>query len=345
MKKIRHCKKIIYLSYLKQMAGTKFKPQFRRILHIHRLLQEGCYPNAKVIAEARTIECSTRTIKRDIQYMKYDFNAPIEYDPAKNGYYYTEPGWDLPSPLMVTEGELFSLAIAEHILGQYRNAPVYSKLKNVFGKIEEMLPNTVTVGKDWLESVFSFTSIPGVKIDPKVWEEIFSGIKAGKKVLLWYKTPGYDESLKRLVAPYHLFCNDAQWYVIGYDSYSEDVRLFALHRIKNIRSSDFDYSIPEDFNYRDYIDAPLGMFIDEDVHSVELLFNKEVAPYIRERQWHPEQHIEDRSDGGVVLSFHTRQLTSVLHWVLSWGGSVQVLGPEKLVEMIKASLSEALKRY
>ncbi len=327
------------------MAGPKFKPQYRRILHIHRLLRGNFYPNAATIAENRNIECSTRTIKRDIQYMKFDLNAPIEYDTAKNGYFYTEPGWDLPSPLMVTEGELFSLAIAEHILGQYRNAPVYSTLKTVFGKIEEMLPNTVTVGKDWLDSVFSFTSIPGVEVDPKVWEGIFGGIKAGKKVLVWYKTPGYDESLKRLIAPYHLFCNDAQWYVIGYDSYSEDVRLFALHRIENIKPSDFNYSIPEDFNYHDYIDAPLGMFIDEDMHQVKLLFSKDAAPYIRERQWHPEQHIENTDDDGIILSFQTRQLISVLHWVLSWGGSVKVLGPEKLVEMIKTSLSEALKKY
>jgi proteasome accessory factor B len=277
--------------------------------------------------------------------MKYDLNAPIEYDPARKGYYYSEPNWDLPSPLMVTEGELFSLAIAEHILGQYRNTPVFPTLQSVFGKIEEMLPSTVTVSKDWLEAVFSFTSVPGVTIDPKVWEELFGGMKQGKKVLFWYKTPGYEESLKRLVAPYHLFCNDAQWYVIGHDSYSEDNRLFALHRIDKIKRSNFDYSIPENFDYRDYIDAPLGMFIDEDIHNVKLLFYKDAAPYIREREWHPEQHIEDADNGGIILSFKTRQLISVLHWILSWGGSVKVLGPEKLVEMIKTSLSEARSRY
>jgi predicted DNA-binding transcriptional regulator YafY len=72
------------------MAGGKFKPHYRRILHIHRLLKEGRYPNAVTLSEHRDIECSTRTIKRDIQYMKYDLDAPIEYDPRRNGYYYPQ---------------------------------------------------------------------------------------------------------------------------------------------------------------------------------------------------------------------------------------------------------------
>jgi proteasome accessory factor B len=327
------------------MAGGKFKPQYRRILHIHRLLKEGRYPNAVTLSEHRDIECSPRTIKRDIQYMKYDLDAPIEYDPRRNGYYYAEPGWEVPSPLMVTEGELFSLAVAEHILEQYRNTPVFSTLKNVFGKIEEMLPSTVTVAKDWLESVFSFTSVPGVRIDTEVWRALFGGMKTGRKLLIWYKTPGYDDSLERMVSPYHIFCNDAQWYVIGHDSYSEDIRLFALHRIEKLKPTDFPYSVPRDFDYRNYIDAPLGMFIDEELHPVKLLFFREAAPYIREREWHPDQRIEERSDGSLLLEFRTRQLQSVLHWVLTWSGSVKVLGPEKLVEMTKKRLADALERY
>ena len=327
------------------MAGQKFKPQYRRILHIHRLLRNNTYPNAADIAKDRDIECSSRTVKRDIQYMRYDLNAPIDYDSVKNGYYYTESGWELPSPLMVTEGELFSLAIAEHILEQYRNTPVFPTLKNLFGKIEEMLPSTVTIGKEWLDSVFSFSSIPGVHIAPKIWIDLFNGMKNGKKLFLWYKAPGYDKGLKRTLAPYHLFCNDAQWYVIGHDSYSEEIRLFALHRIEKIELTDFDFPIPEDFNYRNYIDAPLGMFIDEDVYNVELLYSKEAAPYIWEREWHPEQTIEKRDDNRIVLKFRTRQLTSVLHWALSWGGSVKVLSPDKLIKMIKGSLSSALELY
>ena len=327
------------------MAGSKFKPQYRRILHIHRQLKENRYPNAVTLAEHRDIECSPRTIKRDIQYMKYDLDAPIEYDSPRNGYYYAEPGWEIPSMLMVTEGELFTLAIAEHILGQYRNTPVFPTLKNVFGKIEEMLPSTVTVEKDWLESVFSFTSVPGVFIEKEIWQTLFDGLKSGRKILIWYKTPGYEESMQRMVAPYHIFCNDAQWYVIGHDSYSEDVRLFALHRIEKIKTTDFTYTIPDDFDYRDYIDAPLGMFIDGEVHDVELLFFREAAPYIREREWHPEQEIEDALDGGVILKFRTRQLQSVLHWVLTWNGAVKVLGPDKLVEITKESLITALGRY
>jgi proteasome accessory factor B len=327
------------------MAGEKFKPQFRRILYIHRLLKEDRYPNATTIARDWHIECSPRTIKRDIDYLRDELNAPIEYDPAKRGYFYDEQGYDLPTAIMITEGELFSLSIAQHILEQYRNTPVYPQLQSTFGKIERLLPSAISVQKDWVDTTFSFTSVPGVEIDEKVWKVLFDSLRTSTRVKIWYTTPGYDTSLERVLAPYHIFCNDALWYVIGHDSYSDDIRLFALHRIEKIGKSNNTFTVPDDFSYTEYIDAPLGMFIDKDADTVKLLFTKDAAPYIREREWHPEQELAEEDNGSVLLSFKTRQLTSVLHWALSWGGAVKVLEPERLITMMKKSLIEAMGRY
>jgi predicted DNA-binding transcriptional regulator YafY len=321
------------------------RPQFRRIRFIHRQLQENRYPNATSIANNWHIECSPRTVKRDIEYMRDEWNAPIEYDASKRGYYYFEQGYELPSMMMITEGELFSLSIAEHILEQYRDTPVFHTLKNTFSKIEEILPEAVTVNKNWIDTMFSFNYVPGVEIDAEVWDVLFDGLRTLTKVRIWYKTPPYDDSLERTISPYHIICNDAKWYVIGHDSRSEDIRLFALHRIEQIQRTRNSYAIPGDFSYKDYIDAPLGMYINNEAYDVKLLFGREAAHHILEREWHPEQTVTEAEGGSVLLSFRTRQLTSVLHWVLSWGGSVKVLGPERLIEMVKENLAEARARY
>lgn len=227
---------------------------------------------------------------------------------------------------MVTEGELFSLSIAEHILEQYRSTPIFNTLKNTFGKIEDILPSTVSVNKNWIDTMFSFNYVPGVEIDRDVWDILFDGMRTLTKVRIWYKTPPYEDSLERIISPYHIICNDAKWYVIGHDSRSDDIRLFALHRIEQIRKTRDSYSIPGDFTYKDYIDAPFGMYIDDEAYDVELLFDREAAHHILEREWHPEQTVTKGDGGSVILSFRTRQLTSVLclfrRAVLNW--------PEKL---------------
>ena len=81
------------------------KKQMLRIIRLVDLLRKNCYPNCSTIAglmwkldieENLNVACSAKTIYRDIQTLKNDFNAPIEFDPSRNGYFLTDPDWKFP---------------------------------------------------------------------------------------------------------------------------------------------------------------------------------------------------------------------------------------------------------
>src|SRR5271154_4626599 len=84
------------------------RPPLERMLRIHQLLQSGCFPNATTLA--REIEVATKTIHRDIEFMRDRLNLPIEFDPAKNGYHYTGEVSAFPT-MQITEGEIFALVV------------------------------------------------------------------------------------------------------------------------------------------------------------------------------------------------------------------------------------------
>ncbi len=65
-----------------------------RIQWLHKQIFEGRYPNAFRISEKFNI--SHRQAQRDIDYLKNRMGAPMAYDPAKKGFFYTEP-FSLPS--------------------------------------------------------------------------------------------------------------------------------------------------------------------------------------------------------------------------------------------------------
>ena len=74
-----------------------------RIQWLHRQIFESRYPNAFRISEKFGI--SHRQAQRDIEYLKNKMNAPMAYDAAKKGFYYTEP-FSLPSYFSVAnEGD------------------------------------------------------------------------------------------------------------------------------------------------------------------------------------------------------------------------------------------------
>ena len=69
-------------------------------MRIHEALKAGRFPNCTKLS--RSIEVSPRTIKRDVDFMKFRLELPIEYDCRRYGYFYSKPVEKFPS-LPVTE--------------------------------------------------------------------------------------------------------------------------------------------------------------------------------------------------------------------------------------------------
>lgn len=96
------------------------RPPLERMMRIHTAIASGKHPNASFLS--REFEVSTKTIQRDIDFMRDRMGLPIDYSPQRYGFYYTEPVDAFPT-LQITEGELFALVVAEKALQQYRGTP------------------------------------------------------------------------------------------------------------------------------------------------------------------------------------------------------------------------------
>src|SRR6516225_3026772 len=79
------------------------RPPLERMLRIHQAVSSGQFPNATTLA--REIEVASKTIHRDIEFMRDRLNLPMEFDAARNGYRYTEEVNAFPT-MQITEGEL-----------------------------------------------------------------------------------------------------------------------------------------------------------------------------------------------------------------------------------------------
>ena len=70
----------------------------RRLMAIDQYISQGSYPTAAFLAEK--LDCTMRTIQRDIQEMILFYNAPIEARQGKGGYYYSDPTFFLKSVML-----------------------------------------------------------------------------------------------------------------------------------------------------------------------------------------------------------------------------------------------------
>src|SRR5205085_5932303 len=101
---------------------------------------------------------STKSIHRDIEFMRDRLELPLEYDVRRNGYYYTQEVSSFPT-LQISEGELFALLVAEKALQQYRGTTFEKPLLSAFRKMAGSLPDTISLNlADWEQTISFRTS-------------------------------------------------------------------------------------------------------------------------------------------------------------------------------------------
>jgi predicted DNA-binding transcriptional regulator YafY len=80
----------------------KDKPQHRRLTFIDQQISTGGYPIC--FRMSQEWEVSPKTIQRDVDYLRDELGAPIQFSALRHGFFYTEPTWRLPA-IQLSEGE------------------------------------------------------------------------------------------------------------------------------------------------------------------------------------------------------------------------------------------------
>lgn len=319
------------------------KVQRYRLLQIDEEIRSGKFPNATSLS--KKIEVSSRTIQRDIEYMRDMYNAPIEFDAYKNGYYYTEENFYIKS-VPLSEGELFSVALFDQLLEQYRNTPLENDLRSVFKKIEMSLPNKITLDSSFLQNQTTFIPDQMGTINPGNFSKVFSALKNRHVLDFEYRPLQKTTWMTRRINPLHAVCQKGNWYVMGFCHDKKDIRVFNFSRMQNVTESKEEFDIPEDFNPDKYFDKEIGIWLSATKkYTVELLISAEIGTFALERSWNKNQKIEQREDGSVWVSFETTQLPEVKRWVLGQGKTVKVLGPDELIAQVKEEVAAVLGMY
>jgi len=313
---------------------AKYKPQHSRLLFIDKQIREKRFPNCSSLAEEW--EASTKTFQRDLDYMRNQLDAPLEYSAKERGYFYTEEQYQLPA-INIKESDLFAMYLADKLLGQYEGTPIYDSLCSVFRKIEDSLPDKVTTKHGNDQSLFTIFPPFSTVILPEVFETVIDCLRTSTRLEIEYRRPGGDP-ICREIDPYHGVRFEGDWYLVAYCHLRGEIRTFSLTRMVVARKLKERFVVPGDFDYRKLSGGQFGIYWGEGDIEVKILFTRNAAAYVRERVWHPSQTIEENSDGSLILSLTVNHLLELSRWILSWGAMALVLEPSHLADKIKEEM-------
>ncbi len=327
----------------RSVSYLKFRTRWRHVLHIDQRVRSGKAPNCKQLAE--DLEVSRRTVLRDIDFMRYDLGAPVEYDPAKGGYVYTEPNWPMPSVHM-TEGELFALMVAESAMEAYRGTPWASRLQRVLDRMILSLPDRVEVAPRDLLPRVSFAPDAPSHVDPEVLETLSRAMAENRSVRFRYRSLGRGEEREFTVDPYVLRRARGAWYLVGRDHSSGYVPMFNVSRVEEVETTQktFDYDA-SGFDPKEYFKGTFAVYETPHQYGVVIEFSGVAAQLVREREWHPSQKLTDLPDGRLRFEVEVSHLDDIWPWVLSWGGEAKVIAPAELADIVSVQVRAVTQLY
>jgi proteasome accessory factor B len=320
-------------------ASQFSRPPLARMIKLHQQLQAGDFPNCRKLADE--LEVSAKTIQRDIDFMRDRLGLPIEYDQLHFGFVYTEPVTSFPS-IEVSEGEIVALFVAQKALAQYHGTSFEKPLRSAFQKIADGLKDRVSFSWDDLESVISFRGIGATVADLELFEAVSTAVLRSQEITFEYSKLGSSGYETRRVQPYHLGCIDQQWYLFAHDLAREQLRTFALPRMRKVASTRIRFRRPADFSITDHLSDSFGVFSGKAKHRVSIHFDAFAARLVSERQWHPSQKISRLPGGEMELTMTLGSLEEVERWILSWGEHARVLEPVELKRRLRRAAEAIL---
>ena len=305
----------------------------------------------------QALEVSPATLKRDLEYLRDQLGAPIEYDRDSNGYRLAAgaAAWrgekhELPG-LWFSERELYSLLMAHQVLsGLDAEGTLSRHLQPLLDRIHELLgPGGESDAKALMKRVKIISALRR-PVPPECFERMGEALLRRRRLHLRYLTRGRGEVGEcevgeREVSPQRLVHHKNTWYLDAWCHQRERLLRFALDAVQDARVID---SRAKDVAMRQVeaeMDTGYGIFAGGTVQQAVLRFSPQAAPWISREEWHPAQQGRLLADGSWELSLPYVDETELVMDLLRQGEQVRVLAPDSLAQAVQRRLAAALAIY
>lgn len=318
------------------------RPPLARMLAIHGQLMGGRHPNCFTLA--RELEVATKTIHRDIEFMRDQLGLPVEYDRAAHGYFYTEAVTSFPT-VQVSHGELVALLVAQKAVEAYRGTAFEKPLRSAFSKLAAGMEGETGIALHELTEAISFRPQGLAVAELEGFQSLAEAVLEHREVRFAYQSLKKGSAEPRTVRPYHLGCLADQWYLIGYDLAREAVRTFALARLGKVEKTTVSFKRPAGFSVSEMFAGSFSAFQTGKVERVVLRLDAFAARLAAEKKWHPSQRLVANKDGNAELRMDVSVAPDLENWILGWGEHAEVLEPQALRDRIGTSIKAMEKKY
>lgn len=321
------------------MAQTDRLHELLSIFHNRR------YP-IRTTEIASLLECSIPTVKRYVAKLRYQYGAPVRFDPQKQGYILEKRDGDsveIPG-LWFNVSELHSLLTIHELINQLDPGLLKAELQPLRQRIERILSSKgIKTGE--LVRRIHFIGV-GIRLCcPLAFRLATTALMERKRLKLRYHGRSENRSTSRRVSPQRLIYYRGNWYLAVYCHTRNDLRTLALERMSELVPQEADCVEIDESELREHFTSSFGIFAGLPERQAVLVFSRESSRWVAEERWHPNQQTQTLPDGRFEMVLPYSNQRELLMEILRYGPDVHVAGPPELQQAVRERLQQALRQY
>jgi predicted DNA-binding transcriptional regulator YafY len=176
----------------------------------------------------------------------------------------------------------------------------------------------------------------------KTIDALMQAILARRRVRMRYHSFSSKQIKDYVIEPYRLAYAQGGLYLQAFVPDYSDMRTFAVQRIEQAvgLEDSFDPVAGSTAVFPDSLGAFSGT-----PEAVVIEFTAAEAPYVREREFHASQRIDELPEGRIRLTLNVVIDWELQAWVMGFGPAARVIEPAAFAKRILESLEETRATY
>jgi predicted DNA-binding transcriptional regulator YafY len=273
-----------------------------------------------------------RAVYRDRDVLR---RAGVPIEVGKDARYKVAPAWLPASATGASRDEMLALFVARRLAPGLRGTRVARYLDALWAKLAGPSGQTPLTFAD--EVGLSVPTLAAIDYAPHsvIIDLLATAQRERRAVWIRYRRVDGEET-ERVVEPGFLHWDGRleTLYALTWCRLRDAVRIFAVHRIRDARTTDETFA-PRRQTQRAALDRAFQIWVREHTQAVSVQFSARVAGEIRERRRHESQRLVDLPDGGVILQLDVAEPEEMVRWIMGYGAEARVLAPPELAARVQ----------
>ena len=286
---------------------------------------------------------SLSQIRNDLNDMQSEYGAPIE-NKREGGtviYYYEDPEFSIIK-LPLKQEDIERLKETVNLMQLIKGFTIADEIAEIIQRLE----NKINLSTDHKKPVIAFENPPAA-LGSENLGDIYKSIINRQVLKISYRHFRAKEPMEQIIHPYFLKEYNNRWFLFGWSDIYTRVENMALDRMESIKVTAGKYRENDCFDADIYFANIIGVtnIAGSPVAKIELLFNKDRAPYVVTKRLHHSQEIKTYADGRLLVKLSLSINKELKALILGFGNDIEVKKPEILRNEIASLLNLALKNY